>query len=343
MVINVLVMIHGMIPVSSRFSSGDEAETHFDEYSSFWESIKQEKPELETLFASGFSHEDGEQNLNFIGVEWGEDPENGAEITENHQLLTKAQEFVNKRVAYKNLKSLNEPNNVILKPLDFPNHPLALARNILVGLREDIVTAGFGDVIYYSSEEGEKEVRRTVYGQVLEQLDRFLDEPEVRLHLIGQSLGVTITHDFLYGLFNKKGEGDFVCEHQGTKESERRYKLWREKADIGELKLGSLTSTASQLPLFVMRSKELVERLANEKTIEAANIGISDTNKVQWQLFYDVDDILGFASRRLYDSENAIKDIQVDSSDDPSKAHTKYWENETVIKETAKLLLANAR
>jgi hypothetical protein len=55
-----------------------------------------------------------------------------------------------------------------------------------------------------------------------------------------------------------------------------------------------------------------------------------------------VDDLLGFGTRRLYNADKTIKEFQVDSGDNPGDAHSGYWKNATVIKETAKLLLENA-
>lgn len=151
----------------------------------------------------------------------------------------------------------------------------------------------------------------------------------------------------MYGLLNQDQgyHPDFVNPEkpQGSEESVRRFNQWREKGKNGELKLGSLTSTASQLPLFVMRKQKMVDRLANGNFLEASKIGIVDSDRVKWKIFYDIDDAIGFATRRLYDSDDAIMDIQVNSSDNPKNAHTKYWENQKVIEETANLLLKNAQ
>lgn len=92
-----------------------------------------------------------------------------------------------------------------------------------------------------------------------------------------------------------------------------------------------------------MRKQELVDLLSRGDFLKAVDIGIVEVNKIKWKLFYDVDDLIGFASRRLYDSDsgNAIMDIQVDSADNPAKAHTEYWENPKVIDETSQLLFTN--
>ncbi len=334
--VNVLVMIHGMTPNPEVRSPFDGDQKYWG-YNDFWNALRKEQPKLGELFPSGF-----------IGVEWGHElPEQFSlpvDKLRDDQRLRRAENFVNERVAYDNLTKDPSDNNITMsflngRGVDFPWFTPPV-RALIVGLRESIVTHGFGDVVYYCSANGETQVRQAVYSQVLKQLDPYVDEPDVRLHLIGQSLGVTLTHDFLYGLFTSKEESDFY--HQGNDDDQKRFKTWQDKAGNGQLKLGSLTSTASQLPLFMMRKQKLVDRLAKGELIDATTIGIVDSNRVQWQLFYDVDDLLGFGTRRLYKAGDAIKEFQVDSNDNPGDAHTSYWKNRTVIEKTAELLLTNA-
>lgn len=334
--INVLVMIHGMSPEPEPRSPFDSQGKLWG-YNEFWHNLRQEQSQLTNLFPQ-----------DFIGVEWGQElPQSPvasvAQLRED-QRLTRAQNFVNDRVAYDNLVKDPHPNNVTLslfsgRGADIPMLT-PMVRALVVGLRESIVTRGLGDVIYYTSEQGECYVRQTVYHQVLEKLVQYEKEPDIRIHLIAQSLGVTLTHDFLYGLFAPNHEPGFY--KQTNKQDKERFELWRQKRKDGQLKLGSLTSTASQLPLFMMRKQELVDRLAKGELIDAKDIGIEDSSKVKWQLFYDVDDLLGFGTRRLYNTANAIKEYQVDTGDNPGDTHTGYWQNRTVIKRTAQLLYENA-
>ena len=334
--INVLVMIHGMSPEPEPRSPFD-SQGKFWGYNEFWRNVCEEQPALLNLFPEGF-----------IGVEWGHElPQRSLPSVEQlreDQRLTRAQNFVNKKIAYDNLAKDPHSNNVTLSLFSERGADIPLltpmVRSLVVGLRQSIVTCGLGDVIYYTSEQGECFVRQTVYHQVLEKLAQYEQEQDVRIHLIGQSLGVTLTHDFLYGLFALDHEPGFY--KQASEEDKQRFKTWRQKRQNGQLKLGSLTSTASQLPLFMMRKQELVDRLAKGEPIEAKDIGIEDSNQVQWQIFYDIDDLLGFGTRRLYNSANAIKEYQVDTGDNPGDAHTGYWQNRTVIKRTAQLLYDNA-
>jgi hypothetical protein len=338
--VNVLVMIHGMTPDPKPRSAFDSSEdSKYWGYNQFWEALQKKQPRLRQLFPS-----------NFIGVEWGKELPNEIGLASNdlpsdHQ-LTRAQNFINERIAYDKLVKDPDPNNITMtlfskSGIDFPVLT-PLVRQLVVGLRESIITRGLGDVLYYCSAQGECIVRRSVYKQVLEKLEPYLDAGEVRLHLIGQSLGVTITHDFLYGLFNPDKQYNPGFYQQGEEVDVKRFERWRQKAQANQLKLGSLTSTASQLPLFSMRNQVLVNRLANEQLIDARDIGIIDSNQIQWQLFYDVDDLLGFGTRRLYNCGNAIREYQVDSGDNPGDAHTSYWKNAVVIEKTAELLLLTA-
>ncbi len=76
--------------------------------------------------------------------------------------------------------------------------------------------------------------------------------------------------------------------------------------------------------------------------MDVSQIGVRPVDPVQWLLFYDIDDVLGFATRRLYQDCPAVREIQVDSGDQPLSAHTEYWTNETVVRETAELLVTNS-
>ncbi len=322
--VNVLVMIHGM-------TLDPEPRSAVEQYKELWDGLVKEAPQLADIFPKGF-----------IGVEWGQELP-GQQLRDD-QKLTRAQNYINECISYDKVVRDSHPNNVPMsmfagKAIDFPLLS-PLVRSLVVGLRESTVTRGFGDVIYYCSGDGETQVRQAVYGQVLEQLDSYVDASDIRIHLVGQSLGVTLTHDFLYGLFAPDHLPGFY--QQGHYDDVQRFQKWRQKAQAGELKLGSLTSTASQLPLFVMRKQKLVNLLAAKQLLDVNDIGIINGDGIKWKIFYDIDDLLGFCTRRLYNAPDAIMEFQVDSGDNPGDAHNGYWTNKTVIAETAKLLLENA-
>jgi hypothetical protein len=85
-----------------------------------------------------------------------------------------------------------------------------------------------------------------------------------------------------------------------------------------------------------MRKQAMVDKLFKHQGLDPVDIGVVSSG-IQWKFFYDIDDLLGFASRNLYSPNHAIMDIQVDSGDSPLNAHVGYWENDIVIRETAKL------
>jgi hypothetical protein len=193
------------------------------------------------------------------------------------------------------------------------------------------------DAVYYASDEGERAVRRAVYGQVLEKLRALRAERDVRLHVIAHSLGVTVAHDFLYGLFGKVGEPDFLAQTDRA-EDRADYDLWRTKAQKGELQVASLVTMASQLPIFALRKNALLRQLAEGGTLDPSVIGIDPSGPVRWLVTYDVDDVLGFATRELYGNPACIRQVQVDAGDTPIAGHVGYWEQQQVIEQAARLI-----
>ncbi len=321
--VNIFLLFHGMVPEKTPSSP-------FPVYDNFWRSMTNIRRDLPGIISKR------------IGIQWGHEMPDGDQVRAD-EMLTHAQEFINGRVSYDAIRTTPGPNNVLMTGLFGRDYGIPFLRNITTRLREEIVLRGIGDVIYYTSAEGEYQVRHVVYDQALRELDAYLTETDVRFHLFGHSLGVTLTHDFLYGLFAPNRVPDFIKDKQGTPKARQRYQQWRDKAQKGELKLSSLCSAASQLPLFVLRKQELVNRLHSENLLDPSAIGIADGNRVRWKIFYDIDDILGYATRGLYYPNSSIMDIQIDCGDQPVSAHTLYWENETVIRETANVIFENAQ
>lgn len=324
---NILIFIHGMIPKPDRYKPEEDPKLA---YSNFVNGLYFQERNLIKQFKK------------IVYVKWGHESLNEKEPLRDDLKLTRAQKTVSNRVSYDAVRMLIEPNNILL-PIDFS--PLQVFRPLITNLRERTVLFGFGDVIYYCSKEGEDRVRNTVYEQILAEMEEFKEKKDVRLHIVSHSLGVTIAHDFLYGLFSREGgyKPDYIEEEQGSNQGMKNYKFWREKANKS-LRLGTFIGMASQLPLFVMRKQKLVNLLYEDKELEAENIGIKKNEQnMRWLIFYDIDEILGFPTRNLYDNKNAIKDIQVNSGDDPGHAHEGYWTNPTVLRESAKLMFENCK
>lgn len=324
-IINVAVLIHGMIP-------DRDARDSTLEFRAFWEKMKGVNPAIGECFR--------ENDIHFIS--WGHEPLSHNGNLRIDQKLTVAEKNVASLVDYKHVRENPGPNNVVMSGLFGGDPGVPFVRRMVVNMRETIIQLGLADVVYYCSAEGESQVRNVVFSKVLRGLEQYEKEPaQVRLHVIGHSLGVTIAHDFLYGLFKRGHISDFIKQGQGEPKAMEAFLLWRSRAAEGELRLGSFTAMASQLPLFVMRKHSLIELFhADRERLNPEDIGIRGTG-TRWQIFHDVDDILGFASRDLYhDKGNNIRQVQVNAGFG-AKAHTEYTSNATVIRETVKLLLTN--
>jgi hypothetical protein len=221
-------------------------------YEDFWAELQKAKPNLTTKINK------------LIKVQWGHTLPGQTSDIRADQELTQAEKFIGDNVNYEQVKQHPGPNNVVLSGLGglledvktgIPWFPVL--RNFLMDVKERIFLLGFSDALYYSAPDGEKQVRTVVYEQILGELEEFAEaSQEVRLHLFGHSMGVTLTHDFLYGLFGSE-DPDFM--RQGTTRGVELFGKWKGKAERGELKLGSLSSVASQLPIFMMRKQKLVD------------------------------------------------------------------------------------
>lgn len=320
--VNVLVFVHGMTPDVAPSDPRSPGGT----YDKFWKALQAHKPELEGLFPDGP-----------ILVEWGHQLSSTENPVREDHRLTEVERFLNEQVSYQNIKKAPGPNNALTSDWGIPG-----VRQLITSVREGVVSFGLTDVIYYCSGDGEIYVRAQVYNQVLVAMQPYITEPNVRIHLFGHSLGVTVIHDFLFGLLKKGHVPDFVQNYQGGAWASEEFQKWRNKAQNGELTLGGLASAASQLPLMVMRKQVMIDKLFNHVGLDPADIGVVSTG-IQWKIFYDIDDLLGFASRNLYNPNHAVMDIQVDSGDQPLGAHVGYWENEIVVRESAKLFYDYAR
>lgn len=328
--VDVLVLIHGMVP-------DREPSSRQPVYDAFWAALKESKPQLD------------ERIKKVVCVEWGHElPTDGSAGRDqrNDHRLTRAQSYIHGRVAYDVIQQTPGPNNIIMSGVLGSDYSPPGIHYLAKEVREKVALFGLGDVVYYCSTDGEKQVRSVVYDQVLDALDQYKEARNVRLHLFAHSLGVTIAHDFLYGLFAPDITPSFATSSPGSSPEERDsadcYARWRRKAQDKQLKLGSLATAASQLPLLVMRKQALVDRLFREERLDPSVIGI-EGDQVKWKVFYDIDDLLGFATRGLYRPDELIMDIQVDVGTLPSAAHTGYWTNSTVIEETADLICSNSQ
>lgn len=316
---HILVLIHGITPETNP-------QSHHGQYETFRQALFAQQPELAT-------------SLSLVAeVEWGN--RLGPEATRPDERLSDAERSAGALVSSEHVAAHPGRHNVLKGDLNL----IPLLRPLVRRLREQLLQFGLADAIYYAAEDGETAVRAAVYGQVLAALRGARGEADVRLHVVAHSLGVTVAHDFLYGLFGKPPDDPpHYLGQAATQEDCADYVFWRAKAQAGELRLGSFVSMASQLPLFVLRKQTLVDRLARGEVLDPSDIGIQSDGQTQWLIVYDVDDPLGFATRELYGDHAEMRQVQVDAGDTPINAHMGYWTNALVIREAARVIAARTR
>ena len=338
MTVNVLVMLHGI-------TVEPEPRDHRAAYDALWAALRRRQPRLSAALVTP------------LGLEWGHEPPGSPNELRPDQLLTRAENFINEQTSYASLKTDPSPYNHMLTPKDDLGELRvgALASRwllrpyLLTPFKEKVMVRGFTDVLYYCSPDGETAIRRAVYSQFLNGLAPYRNAAQVRLHVVAQSLGVTVAFDFLFGLFAPDshfpgGVPGFVREHRDDVVLQpflEAYTFWRERRAAGGLVLGSVSSTGGQLPLMMMRKQTLVERLARGERLDASVIGVAPGDALKWKLFYDADDALGFPARRVFEPQAAIQEYEVDTHWRPDLAHSLYWKNEVVQREIADLIAQN--
>ena len=331
--VNVLVMLHGITLSSTALD-------HAREYEGFWEALQRVQPKLR-------------EALEPVQIEWGHEPPN-AELKDlrDDQKIMRAEGFIDARTRYDEVRRDPSPFHHPLetKPAFGPGlltgalSRLVLRPYVLTPFKQRVMVHGFSDALYYSSPDGERAVRRVVYGQVLERLEPYRNDT-VRLHVASHSLGVTVAFDFLFGLFETfKETPGFIRDHRddpAMAAAVERYTFWREKRKAGDLLLGSKASAGGQLPLLMMRTQRVVDLLAANQLLDAGVIGIRPGDPPKWKIFYDPDDALGFPTRRLFHEQAAIQEYEVETGWFPVRAHTEYWRNRRVQREIAQLIVQN--
>jgi hypothetical protein len=327
--VNVLALVHGIVPVR-------EPADHRREYRAFWDALCSTRRELRDFAPP-------------IEVEWGHPtPGTQASALRADQRLGVAQKLIASRVEYAAVSRHREPLEEVI-PHSRLHPPSALLTRLLTDpIKEQVALLGLSDVVYYCSQEGERALRLAVYGTVLQALDPHRDAPELRLHVFGHSLGVTVAFDFLFGLFAPSEmwtarQPDFATDPGVPDALRERYLFWRSRAAEGRLRLGSKSSAASQLPLLLLRKQRVLDMLTEPGArIDASVIGVREDGSPQWLLFYDVDDVLGFPTRPLFAPERALREIEVRTGLEPLSAHLGYFRNVRVQEEVANLLASRS-
>jgi hypothetical protein len=322
---NILILCHGM-------TIKPEPAHHNDEYEPLLEGIWNLYPQLKTRFNC------------IVPVEYGHEMPRGVEgALRPDEKLTRAQRFIQQRIAYERIVAAPSPEDELLPPSS--EFASLLLRAFTGPVRDIVFTLGMTDALYYASSDGEREIRTTVYEQVLNALETCNPNSDIRLHIVAHSLGATIMFDFLYGLFRKDVPERTV--EKATLESRSvtaRYLAWRDIAQgsKSKLKLASYVTLGGQIPFFFMRKQTLVEQFARQERLEPDNIGVPKSGKPVWKIFYDVDDVFGYPVRGLFNAHGTIRQYQVNTGALPHQAHTLYWNHPKVLAEVGTLLLQNS-
>lgn len=315
---NILVLIHGITP------DRNPPDPAGGDYAKFLAAIQARDQSILGKFDKT------------IQIKWGEKyPGNPAGDYSNY-LLAEAE---------RKLTDLSQDNTVSSPTNEYHEksrpwyHPIDLAiAGQMRNIKRSIVTYGLSDAIFYCSDDGERDMRKFVYKQVSDEILAFVKAgQEVAIHVVAHSLGVTVAHDFLYGIFNKNQSSDFSADQAILAEVRDAYKgvqAFSFAPPTRKVFLGSFTAMASQLPLMAVRRDKLVRLFAAGQKMDAADIGVGTLGSyMQVSFFHDPDDVLGFPSRELYQDNPAMRDVCVDNGLAPADGHTKYWTNDNVIQD----------
>jgi hypothetical protein len=183
MISNILLLCHGM-------TIGPESTQHLRYYDLLTEGLWKRSPELEERFSC------------IVPISYGHEMmrENTQTLRSDEQ-LTRAQRFIQKRIAYDEIVKNPSAEDELLPSYLEP--ATQLLRKFTAPVRDTVFALGMTDVLYYASSDGEREVREAVFTQILDALDTAPPDSTIRLHIIAHSLGATVMFDFLYGLFRK--------------------------------------------------------------------------------------------------------------------------------------------
>lgn len=338
----VLILIHGM--VTERFPAD-----HHLGYAEL----------LDNLALYGIRRSEFDA---IAAVEWGHEPWASpvmpfASLREDER-LTRAEVHLNERVSAKAVRDSHSVGNRQLGPTGSDLISSA-TRLVTQRIKDEVMLYGITDALYYASPDGETAIRSTVYHQVLSKMESVKDAQEVRLFVMAHSLGVTIAHDFLYGLFAEYHDPDFAApesDPEANKPSQlqasanytddkAQYLFWNHaaKRKAGEsgprLTLGAFITAGGQLPLMLVRKQRLVDQFAQSEALDPTVIGVPREGEPVWYNFYDTDDVLGYPCRLLYGDVPTIVEFQVNTGI-LQQAHVGYWKHDLVAQRSAELLRA---
>ena len=184
-----------------------------------------------------------------------------------------------------------------------------------IGFGRYFLTVFMGDVVSYSSGEGERRLRNFVYRQ----LDKIVRKDAASFSILAHSLGSIIAYDYLFDLFGKG-----------------RSKRRKVRTD-GRQRLEHFFTTGSPIALFLLRKAHL---MLDVSALASNPIGLHPP-KGQWINFWDRQDVVAYPLERFF--PRVVKDRLVDTGSLIFNSHLGYWHNREVAEAVADAFLGKKR
>jgi hypothetical protein len=184
-----------------------------------------------------------------------------------------------------------------------------------IGFGRYFLTIFMGDVVAYSSTEGEKRLRNFVYRQ----LDKIIRHDAASFSIFAHSLGSIIAYDYLFDLFGKR-----KGKRRPVRKDNRQH-------------LQHFFTAGSPIALFLLRKANLMRDLS---ALSPNPVGVHRPTG-SWINFWDRQDVLAFPLKRFFPKIAA--DHVVDTGSLIYNSHLGYWHNREVAETIADTLLGKKR
>lgn len=182
-----------------------------------------------------------------------------------------------------------------------------------IGFGRYFLTVFMGDVVSYSSTEGERQLRNFVYRK----LDKIIRQESGSFSILAHSLGSIIAYDYLFDLFGKE-----------------RSKRRKVRPD-GRQRLEHFFTIGSPIALFLLRKAHL---MLDMSSLSANPIGLHRP-KGKWINFWDRQDVVAYPLERFF--PKVVEDRLVDTGSLIFNSHLGYWHNREVAQAVIDALLTS--
>jgi hypothetical protein len=187
-----------------------------------------------------------------------------------------------------------------------------------IGFARHFMTFYIGDVVIYSSPEGENLIRAYVFNE----LDGIIRDHSATFSVVAHSLGSVIAYDYLYNVFGKE-------------ESKRR----RVREDHRQ-QLRHFFTFGSPIGLFLLRRTDLFGDGTNDNSparLLSNPIGLNrETGR--WLNFYDNQDILACPLKNFF--PGIVEDVNVQTGNLVYNSHVKYWRSREMVQKIVRCIMS---